>query len=96
MPFLGPRDYFKLGTFNATCDVCGFKRKGFEMTMRWDGLMVCRTSVNPGCWEPRQPQDYVRGVQDNQTPPWTRPSWTADEFINMNLRPNQVLGGDPE
>ncbi len=30
--------------------------------------MVCH-----GDWEPRQPQDFVRGVADVQAPPWTRP-----------------------
>jgi hypothetical protein len=32
-------------------------------------------------WEPRQPQDFVRGVADPQLTPWTRPepsdSWIA-------------------
>lgn len=96
MPFLGPRDYLKLGCWNASCDECGLKRKSSEIIKRWDGLMVCKTTVNPGCWEPRQPQDFVRGVKDSQTPPWTRPTWTVDEFVEMSLRPNQVLGGDPE
>lgn len=30
--------------------------------------MVCEDD-----WEPRQPQDFVRGVADYQAPPWTRP-----------------------
>jgi hypothetical protein len=65
---MGRADYWKIGDWNALCDVCGFKRKASEMKLRWDGLYVC-----PEDWEPRQPQDFVRGVPDNQTPPWTRP-----------------------
>jgi hypothetical protein len=42
---------------------------------RWDGLMVCK-----GDWEPRQPQDFVRGVADIQAPPWTKPE-PSDTFI---------------
>lgn len=72
----GPRDHFVLGAWNAICDRCGFKRKSYEMKAEWDGLMVCRE-----CWEPRQPQDFVRGVEDNQTVPWTRPE-APDVFLN--------------
>jgi len=37
--------------------------------------MVCQ-----GDWEPRQPQDYVHGVADIQTPPFVR-SEQQDQFI---------------
>lgn len=37
--------------------------------------MVCTDD-----WEPRQPQDYVRGKAEKQTPPWTR-SKPGDTFI---------------
>ena len=38
------------------------------MFKQWQGYWVCREH-----WEPRQPQDYVRGVVDNPTPPWAQP-----------------------
>jgi hypothetical protein len=41
--------------------------------------MVCA-----GDWEPRQPQDFVRGVADFQAPPFTRPE-PADVFIPFNF-----------
>jgi hypothetical protein len=72
---MGARDYYKKGDWNAICDVCGFKRKASEMKMRWDGIMCC-----PEDWEPRQPQDFVRGVPDDQTVPWTRPE-PPDVFV---------------
>ena len=37
--------------------------------------MVCS-----GDWEPRQPQDFVRGVADKQAPPWARPE-ASDDFL---------------
>jgi hypothetical protein len=49
--------------------------KEHDLQKRWDGVMVCS-----GDWEPRQPQDFVRGVADKQAPPWTRPE-SSDNFI---------------
>lgn len=53
--------------------------------MRWDGIMV-----DERCWEPRQPQDFVRGVADYQAPPFTRPEpeWIFIEqpATNDNLK----------
>jgi hypothetical protein len=37
--------------------------------------MVCEQD-----WEPRQPQDFVRGIADQQAPVWTRPE-PVDTFI---------------
>ena len=63
----GNRGYFKLGTHNAVCYVCGFKRKADEMLLRWDGVYVCKED-----WEIRQPQDFVRGLPEETAPPWTQ------------------------
>lgn len=63
------------GSWNVICDQCGRQYKSNELSMRWDGLMVCS-----GDWEPRQPQDFVRGVADKIAPPFTRPE-QADSFI---------------
>lgn len=52
----------------AICDRCGFEFHSFELKKEWNGLMTCQS-----CWEPRHPQDFVRAVRDEQTPPWTRP-----------------------
>ena len=49
----GPRDYLKLGDYNAVCDGCGFKFKFSELKERWDGFLVC-----PQDWEPRHPRDF--------------------------------------
>ena len=63
------------GSWNVICDQCGRQYKANELSMRWDGLMVCS-----GDWEPRQPQDFVHGVADKMTPPFTRPQ-QSDTFI---------------
>ena len=61
-------DGFKLGDWNVICDVCGVKLKASKAKLRWDGLYVC-----PDDWEVRQPLDFVRGVKDDQSVPYTRP-----------------------
>jgi hypothetical protein len=56
------------GQWKACCDRCGFIRLSSELRKEWTGLRVCHE-----CWEPRHPQDLVRGVPDDQTIPWARP-----------------------
>lgn len=63
-----PAPYFLKGAWNAVCDLCGRQFKSFQLMKNWKGQMVCRQD-----WEPRQPQDFVRGVKDVQMPPWVRP-----------------------
>lgn len=77
---MGRRDYFKLGDHNATCYVCGFKRKASEMKLRWDGVYTCRED-----WEIRQPQDFVRGLPEETAPAWTQPMVPPiyDEFNEL-------------
>lgn len=66
--------FYDNGTYNAICDECGRQFRAFQLTQRWDGLMVCQED-----WETRQPQDFVRGVADKMVPPYTRPE-QADTF----------------
>lgn len=67
-PTKGRSDYLKLGDWNTVCFMCGFKRKASMLVRHWQGYYVC-----PEHNEPRQPQDFVRGVPDTQQPPWTQP-----------------------
>lgn len=64
----GRADYWAPGDWNAQCYECGRKRKASMLKKHWQGYYVC-----PEHWEPRQPQDFARGVPDNQTPPWVQP-----------------------
>ena len=65
---MGKADYLALGTWNAQCSMCGSKYKASELKRYWTGTYRCTS-----CWEPRHPQDFVRGVQDVQTVPWSQP-----------------------
>lgn len=69
---------FTPGLWKVICDRCGREYKSDEVRKEWDNLMVCKD-----CWEPRQPQDFVRGVADIQTPPFTRPE-QQDQFIAVS------------
>lgn len=59
---------YRPGDWRAICDVCGFEYYGSQLHRRWDGLYVCYAD-----WEPRHPQDYVKGVRDRQRVPFSRP-----------------------
>lgn len=63
------------GDWKAICDICGRVYLGSQLRKRWDGFMAC-----PDDWEPRQPQDFVRGIVDTQVPPYVRPE-SNDSFI---------------
>lgn len=59
---------YHLGKWRAVCDRCGREGLNTELRLEWNGLRTCRD-----CWEPRHPQDKLRGRKDKQAPPWTRP-----------------------
>jgi hypothetical protein len=65
---MGKADYLALGQNNVICDRCGFKFKSSDLHKTWNGLWVCQRD-----WEPRHPQDFVKGVLDNQRAPLSRP-----------------------
>ncbi|UOF82053.1 ubiquitin [Caudoviricetes sp.] len=71
--------HYDKGDWNCICDVCGRQFKASQLQLRWDGVMVCESD-----WEPRQPQDFIRGVPDYQAPKWTRPE-QSDEFIPVTF-----------
>lgn len=74
---MGKSDYYALGDWNTICYQCGRKFKASAMKRHWQGYYVCPTH-----WEPRNAQDFVRGVQDIQTPPWVQPM-PADTFVSI-------------
>lgn len=65
---MGRADFLQLGGWNAICSMCGRKRKASTMVRNWQGMWRC-----PEHNEPRQTQDFVRGVEDIQTVPWSQP-----------------------
>jgi hypothetical protein len=62
-PIKGRADFLDVGDWNAACSMCGRKRKASTLVQNWQGQWRC-----PEHNEPRQPQDFVRGVADVQTP----------------------------
>lgn len=71
-------DSLILGDWNTICFECGGKFKASMMRRHWQGYYVC-----PEHWEPRHEQDFVKGVSDNQIPPWVQPP-PADIFTHIS------------
>src|SRR3990167_5759895 len=70
---MGRADYLDLGNWNAQCGLCGRKRKASDMKVLPPGVPGAGLHV---CMEhnyERNPQDFVRGIPDKVTPPWTQP-----------------------
>lgn len=61
-------DYYKSGDYNAVCSMCGGKFKAGELRKHWQGMYRCAE-----CWEPRQPQDFVKAPPPETPPPWIQP-----------------------
>lgn len=64
---MGRRDY-KLGDHWVIDDRTGRKIRSSEARKEWNGLLVHRS-----VWEPRQPQEFVRGHADRQAVDDPRP-----------------------
>lgn len=66
------------GDFYRIDDRSGFKVRSYRTRKEWTGLIIKDTM-----WEPRHPQDFVRGVRDDQSVPDPRPR-QADQFLYVN------------
>lgn len=66
---MGRANHLVLGDHNVVCFQCGFKRKASTLEKNWQGYWVC-----PEHNEPRQVQDFVRGIPDNMSVPWSQPT----------------------
>ena len=69
-------DFWADGKWNFFCDLCGRKQKSSRAMKTWQGLYVCAHHK-----EVRNPQDFLRGVKDNQSVPWTRPEKVPETFV---------------
>lgn len=67
IPGKGRADYWEAGSWNAYCSMCGRKRKANQMVRNWQGMYRC-----PEHDEPRQTQDFARGVPENIGVPWAQ------------------------
>lgn len=64
----------RVGDWNVQCDLCGVHYKASQTRMMWTNTRRCYGPGTTNCWEPRHPQDFVRGVVDRQARPFTRPN----------------------
>lgn len=76
----GRKEYFKLGTWNSLCARCGLRFKFDELSLEWTNLWVCKD-----CWEPRHPQEFVRGVPE-----------TNNVFYTLNEHETDIDNGTYE
>lgn len=60
------------------CQRCGFEYPLHTLRKEWTGLMVCKDD-----FDPRHPQDFVKGVKDKQTVDNPAPEPT-DYFLSTN------------
>lgn len=60
------------------CQRSGFKTLRSKCRFTWDNLLV-----REDMWEPRQPQDYVRGRVEDIAAEDARSGW-GDDFLTTN------------
>jgi len=60
------------------CERTGFKIRASDAMREWNGAIVRKQS-----YEPRHPQDFVRGRKDDTRPELVRPEQT-DYFLSDN------------
>jgi hypothetical protein len=77
-------DLYRAGDHLVLCDRCGFKMYASQTRKTWDGLRVCEKD-----WEPRHPQDFVRGKVDKQAVTDPRPE-PEDVFVTGQVKPEDL------
>ena len=60
-------NYYAQGQWNVECEICGLVFKSGQIQKNWDESYRC-----PSCSETRHPQDFVRGVIDDPSVPFSR------------------------
>jgi hypothetical protein len=71
------QNYFKAGTWNAICSICGKLVKSDQIVKRWDGLLVCRDD-----FEVRHSLDFIRARPEKGNVPFTAPE-PEDTFVSV-------------
>lgn len=67
---------YQAGNHWVICDRCGFAYRASEVKKTWDGYIVCEKD-----WEPRHPQDLVRGHTDKIRPSGPVRPEPSDTFV---------------
>lgn len=85
---MGRERFYKPGSFYRICDKTGFATRAERTEREWQGLIVDRR-----VYEARHPQDFVKGVYDNQTVPFPRPR-QPDVDVNASESAQFEVFGD--
>lgn len=72
----GHQPHFRGGDWLLICDVSGRTMYASEARHRWDGAIVHKDH-----FELRHPQEFVRGVRDDQSVPYSRP----DPLVSVSV-----------
>ena len=67
---------FRLGDHNSLCDQCQKKFWASDLREDWRGLYLCDS-----CFQPRHPQEFLKGHKDDPQVPWTRPDSNSDTNV---------------
>lgn len=78
---------YRDGSFYRVDDRTGFTRRAEDTKEEWDGLIVAKD-----VWEPRQPQDLVKGIIDDQTVPDPRSQAPAQFIGPLYIEITSTLG----
>lgn len=70
-------NYYKQGTWNIVCYVCGKKYKADEVKRRWDDVYVCKKD-----YERRHDQELLRVEPEHNNVSFVRAYPLNDTFIN--------------
>lgn len=68
---------WKPGRWSAICDRCGFRFHSDKLKLEWTGLRVCG-----GCYETRNPQDFLKVIPEKIVSDWIRDEAT-DTFLHV-------------
>lgn len=71
------QNYYKPGTWNCICAVCGIQVKSDAILKRWDGVLVCKDD-----FEVRHSLDFLRVKTERGSIPFTAPEPT-DAFVDV-------------
>jgi hypothetical protein len=86
---MGTERFYKPGSFYRIDDRTGFAVRAERTRKEWNNLIV-----SDRVWEARQPQDFVKGVADNQTVPNARPR-QPNPYLNTGPAEFEVYNSNP-
>lgn len=89
---MGKRDYFRSGDYNVLCDRCGAKFKASECEL--DSSSAATSDYNLFvcyyCKDELNPQDFVRGLVDDQRAPIVRSRPSATFLTTNEVQPEDL------